>query len=204
MVQHTSEDADNEDYTAFAMVPTWIIRSGGKLSANAVRLYATIMTYADNVTKTAFPSRETLAEDMGVSVATVKRAIKELESFGAVKIKRERSKKNGNFFANEYALAYESPWVTYDSRTSESSSPRVTDDPPPWASDDPPPRVTDDPITRPTLTKPTELKPPAKRDRLLGPDDFAAEGEEKEDDELASKRIIEEIKASLAASRKAS
>lgn len=125
-----------EGYTPYAQVPRWVIRSGGKLSHGAVRLYAVIMTYADNATHTAFPSRETLAEDMGASVATVKRCVKELEDGGALVVQRRRNKKTGNFYANHYTLTFSNPWVT----------------------DDPRRGVTDDPVTKPTtLTTPTNV-----------------------------------------------
>lgn len=116
-------------FTPYAQIPRWILRAGDKLSHGAVRLYGVIMTYADNSTRAAFPSREKLAEDMGVSVATIKRAIKELEEFGAVEVTRRRNKKTGNFYANHYILVFNDPRVT----------------------DDPPREVMDDPITRPTV-----------------------------------------------------
>lgn len=116
-------------FTPYAQIPRWILRAGDKLSHGAVRLYGVIMTYADNSTRAAFPSREKLAEDMGISVATVKRAIKELEEYGAVEVTRRRNKKTGNFYANHYVLVF--------------SDPRVISDPP---RED-----TGDPITRPTI-----------------------------------------------------
>ena len=116
-------------FTPYAQIPRWILRAGDKLSHGAVRLYGVIMTYADNSTRAAFPSREKLDEDMGISVATVKRAIKELEEFGAVEVTRRRNKKTGNFYANHYVLVF--------------SDPRVISDPPR--------EVMDDPITRPTI-----------------------------------------------------
>lgn len=121
-------------FTPYAQIPRWILRAGDKLSHGAVRLYGVIMTYADNSTRAAFPSREKLAEDMGVSVATIKRAIKELEEFGAVEVTRRRNKKTGNFYANHYILVFNDPRVISD----------------------PPREVMDDPITRPTV----KLDPP--------------------------------------------
>lgn len=125
-----------EGFTPFAQIPQWIIRSGGGLSHGAVRLYGVIMTYADNDTKTAFPGREAIANDMGASVASVKRYIKELEEFRALSVVRRRNKRTGNFYSNHYTLSF--------------SDPRVISDPPP--------KVTDDPVTRFTgLPTPTDL-----------------------------------------------
>lgn len=130
-----SSTLEIKGFTPYAQIPRWILRAGDNLSHGAVRLYGVIMTYADNSTRAAFPSREKLAEDMGVSVATIKRSIKELEDFGAMTVTRRRNKKTGNFYANHYVLSFSDPWVT----------------------DDPPREVTDDPITRPT----TKLDPPS-------------------------------------------
>lgn len=123
-----SSTLEIKGFTPYAQIPRWILRAEDKLSHGAVRLYGVIMTYADNSTRAAFPSRERLAEDMGVSVATIKRSIKELEDFGAMAVTRRRNKKTGNFYANHYVLSF--------------SDPRVTDDPPR--------EVMDDPITKPT------------------------------------------------------
>lgn len=123
-----------EGFTPYAQVPRWVIRSGDALSHGAVRLYGVIMTYADNSTKTAFPSREAIAQDMGASVASVKRYIKELEEFHALTVTRRRNKKTGNFYSNHYKLAFANPWVTNDPR----------------------PRSTTDPVTTPNITTPTQ------------------------------------------------
>lgn len=206
MVQHTNNESEDQDFIAFAMIPRWLLRSSGKLSSTSIHLYAVIMTYADNITKYGFPSRETLADDMGVSVATVKRAIKELEQAGVVEVKREYNKKTGNFRSNQYTLAYESPWVTDDPGNDEVEEPRVTDDPRPRDIDDPRPGVTDDPITRPTLTKPTELEespsavPLLEHARLfVVPDEN--QGDEISEDE-AKERAIDAAFAALGRKRK--
>lgn len=116
-------------FTPYAQIPRWILRAGGKLSHGAVRLYGVIMTYADNSTRAAFPSREKLAEDMGVKARSISTYTKELEEYGALEVTRRRNKKTGNFYANHYVLSF--------------SDPRV--------ADDPPREVMDDPITRPTI-----------------------------------------------------
>lgn len=189
MVQHTNNEAADQEFIAFAMIPRWLLRSGGKLSSTATHLYAVIMTYADNITKFGFPSRETLAEDMGVSVATVKRAIKELEQADVVTVRREYNKKTGNFRSNQYTLVYESPWVTGEPRDDEGNSPRVTHDPRPQCIDDPRPRVADDPITRPTLTKPTQLEKSPPAVSLLGRDATEEGEDELHETPTASRRL---------------
>lgn len=131
-----------QGFTPYAQVPRWILRAGDSLSHGAVRLYGVIMTYADNTDRTAFPERETLAADMGVSVATIKRCIKELEDYKALSVNRRRNKRTGNFYANHYTLVFNNPWVT----------------------DDPRPKVTGDPVTTPISTTPTHSTSQLRRD----------------------------------------
>ena len=95
--------------TRFSMTPRWIARAGKALSPNAKALYTIIMSYADNDTRTAFPGHELLAKDLGVSVSTVHRAMKELEAFGAITVLRRRNQKTGNFYSNQYTLIFDEP-----------------------------------------------------------------------------------------------
>lgn len=149
----TGETLAVQGFTPYAQIPKWILRAGDKLSHGAVRLYGVIMTYADNDTKTAFPGREKLAQDMGASVSTVKRAIKELEEFHALAVERRRNQRTGNFYSNHYTLVFENPWATYD----------------------PPREVMDDPITTPTiLTTPTPSFTSDKSDAGYTPDKSSA------------------------------
>lgn len=61
---------------AFALLPEWLL--GADVSAQAIRLYAVLATYADKAGQ-SFPSRRTLAERLHVkSKDTVDRALKEL------------------------------------------------------------------------------------------------------------------------------
>lgn len=104
-----SSTLEIKGFTPYAQIPRWILRAGDKLSHGAVRLYGVIMTYADNSTRAAFPSREKLAEDMGVKVRSISTYIKELEDFGALEVTRRRNKKTGNFYANHYVLVFTEP-----------------------------------------------------------------------------------------------
>lgn len=95
--------------TRFSMTPRWVARAGKALSPNAKALYTIIMSYADNETRTAFPGQALLAQDLGVSVSTVHRAMKELEAFGAIIVERRRNKRTGNFYANRYFIVFDEP-----------------------------------------------------------------------------------------------
>lgn len=95
--------------TKFSQVPHWIIRAGKDLSQGARSLYADIMTYADNDKRSAFPGQQVLADDLGVSVRSVRTYMNELEAFGALEVERRRNKRTGNFYANRYVLVFDDP-----------------------------------------------------------------------------------------------
>ena len=105
-----------QGFTPYAQIPKWILRSGGELSHGAVRLYGVLMTYADNETKTAFPARDKLGDDLGVKEWSISKYIKELEAFGAITVLRRRNQKTGNFYANQYTLIFSEPSVENPTR----------------------------------------------------------------------------------------
>lgn len=104
--------------TPYAQIPRWILRAGDNLSHGAVRLYGVIMTYADNDTRTAFPGRERLAEDMGIKPRTITTYVKELEAYGALIVDRRRNKRTGNYYANHYTLVFDHPGANNSTRQS--------------------------------------------------------------------------------------
>lgn len=120
-----------EGFTPYAQVPRWVLRAGKGLSLGARSLYGVIMTYADNSTRAAFPSREKLASDLGVSTRSVSTYIKELEGFGALRVDRRRNKRTGNFYANHYVLVFADPHApepgeAHFPRREEADFPRTT------------------------------------------------------------------------------
>lgn len=111
--------------TKFAMTPRWIARAGKALSPTAKALYTAIMSYADSDTYLAFPGQELLGTDLGVSVSTVHRAMKELEKFGALEVERRRNPRTGNFYGNRYTLVFDEP-ATRQDESIPRSAPAVT------------------------------------------------------------------------------
>lgn len=111
--------------TRFAMTPRWIARAGKALSPTAKALYTAIMSYADNDSYLAFPGQELLGKDLGVSVSTVHRAMKELENFGALEVERRRNPRTGNFYGNRYTLVFDEPTTSQD-ESIPRSAPAVT------------------------------------------------------------------------------
>jgi predicted transcriptional regulator len=72
----------------FAIVDEWVINL--EISDRAFKLYAILARYADNNTHKAFPSRDTLAERLRCSKASVDRAVLELVDAKAIE-KRHRA-----------------------------------------------------------------------------------------------------------------
>jgi predicted transcriptional regulator len=72
----------------FAIVDEWVINLD--ISDRAFKLYAILARYADNDTHKAFPSRDTLAERLRCSKASVDRAVLELVDAKAIQ-KRHRA-----------------------------------------------------------------------------------------------------------------
>lgn len=66
----------------WASIPRWLLYSAD-ITANAKLVYVVIQSHVDD-RGTAYPSRETIAAEAGLSVATVKRAVRELQQIGVV------------------------------------------------------------------------------------------------------------------------
>jgi DNA-binding FadR family transcriptional regulator len=101
-----SEEGTITRHRRFAQLPDELV-TDTRLSSHAVRVWARLDKYAGKNGR-AFPSRQTLADDLGLSVTTVKRALIELVETGWI----TRNKAAGNI------------WNTH-----LSDSTRVTGDP---------------------------------------------------------------------------
>lgn len=89
----------------FAIVPEWVLYAD--ISAQAVRLYAVLARYADQSNR-ANPSRRAIAERMRCSRDTVDRALRELQTIGAVRVVPQVSE-HGDRTSNLYVLAVRPP-----------------------------------------------------------------------------------------------
>ena len=85
----------------FVIVPEWILDAD--VSALAVRTWAILRSYADNITGEAWPSRSTIARRCGVSVDSIDRAVKELVKAGSLSVVRRKGK-NGEPLTNLFRL----------------------------------------------------------------------------------------------------
>lgn len=79
--------------TPFAKVHRHVMQEAAKrgLSDRGFRLLVAILTFASPTRPVAFPSRETLAETCGMSLATLKRALADLRASGIVEIGTRRN-----------------------------------------------------------------------------------------------------------------
>lgn len=97
----------------FAIVPLWLFEA---LPATDRRLciatWVALWRYADRNDLEAFPSRLTLADDVGVSVDLIDRGIKRLVSVGAIH-KYGRATQEGRQTANLYRLRIQPPEVIH-------------------------------------------------------------------------------------------
>lgn len=96
----------------FAVVPREILFDP-TLSANAKLTYAALSSHANRYAQ-AWPSRQTLADELGISESSVKRAVKELADANVITV-RGRARSDGGQTSNVYTLA-----------GSEGPTPRVT------------------------------------------------------------------------------
>jgi predicted transcriptional regulator len=85
----------------FTQIPNFILRNPD-LTANAKTTYALLLSYAWH-NDLCFPGQERLAEQMGSHVATVSRAIKELEEMSLIEIER-RGQGKTNFYTINFVV----------------------------------------------------------------------------------------------------
>jgi predicted transcriptional regulator len=85
----------------FTQIPNFILRNPN-LSATAKTTYSLLLSYAWN-NNLCFPGQERLAEHMGMHVATVSRAITELEDCSLIEIER-RGQGKVNFYTINFVV----------------------------------------------------------------------------------------------------
>jgi DNA-binding Lrp family transcriptional regulator len=90
----------------FEMIPHWLLDEAKGISNTAIVLYLMLRKYADWKTGECYPGRKRLAEQMGISVRSVGRALKELETIGAIKITHRRYKDKKENDTNLYFICW--------------------------------------------------------------------------------------------------
>lgn len=104
--------------SAYACVPVWVLEAD--ISSSARLLYIGLNSYVSGVSGACNVRRETLTKRTGLSVATIGRAVRELERIGALRV-HGRVSRDGKRRANVYTLLFDSP----DVREAAASVPAV-------------------------------------------------------------------------------
>jgi biotin operon repressor len=127
----------------FAIVPEWVVDLD--VSDRAFRLYAVLRRHADKETDIAHPGHGSLAKRLRCSVASVKRAIQELEDAGAVIVTTRKNPSNpAHNLTNTYQVISAKPAGQTRVTGEPTPEPRVTGEPRGRVTDEPRGRVTDD------------------------------------------------------------
>lgn len=104
MMDDHSEPILSVEPTRFEMVPHWIMRHE-KITGNSLRLYLQLRSYAGSK-EIAWPSKKTLATDLGVAVNTIESAINVLLEIGCIQYEA-RFTNDGRQTSNLYRVLWE-------------------------------------------------------------------------------------------------
>lgn len=85
MSRRPTRDLIRNQFGTFAQIPEDLV-TDPDLTDRAIRLYALLWVYSSKKGRDAFPGRQTLADDLGVSKSTVDRGIGELVRRGAITV----------------------------------------------------------------------------------------------------------------------
>ena len=79
-----------------------IVRTGllSKMDGSTLKVYVSVKAHSNHQSGEARPTQQTIARESGLSVATVKRSISQLEKFGLLQ-KNKTQRKNNSYFLNE-------------------------------------------------------------------------------------------------------
>lgn len=109
----------------FGAIPMWAVEAG--VSPRGCLLLAWLAGKYANKSHQAWPTKDTLAENMKVDVATIYRVLKELEDLGAIKVEK-RFRFHGKYKYNFYTIIYEPPLRFRDDPIEDADAVFGTDD----------------------------------------------------------------------------
>lgn len=90
----------------WASIPRWLLYTP-EIGPHAKLVYVVIQSHTDE-NGSAWPSRELIADESGLSAASVKRATAELVALGVVEVRRRR-KLDGRHSSNIYRVSTTRP-----------------------------------------------------------------------------------------------
>lgn len=91
----------------FAIIPEWLLYS--EVSHVSIRIYGVLRRHADKETDLAFPGHAKIAKLSHCSKASVKRALGELETAGAIRIRQRYNPATERYSTNEYLIRTRKP-----------------------------------------------------------------------------------------------
>lgn len=98
------------DIGPYALTPLWLAQTDA--SNFAIRLFIVLAAkYADRTTGACFPFRQTLADDLGVTISTIDSGLAELQRVGAVTLSKQ-SHGAMKPLSNVYTLVFSQPAAT--------------------------------------------------------------------------------------------
>lgn len=116
----------------FAIVPEWVLWA--PISAQAVRLYATLARHADKGDGSCHPGRRRLADLMQTSPSTVDRATEELVALRAITVEHRKTAE-GDWTSNAYTVLTVPPAGEVSSQAGHPLSSQAGDGLPPMVNE---------------------------------------------------------------------
>lgn len=118
-------NASKKPDTAYAQIPVWLTRGGKAVTPGALKLYAALKSYTKNGRNHAYPSQETLAEDLGVSSRQVRTYMQQLHACGGVRYQLRINKQGKTSRNYEYQLAWDRPFREDEEYRNDSSGDEI-------------------------------------------------------------------------------
>jgi|GEM_PF-2981389 len=89
-------------------VPMWVL-ARRDLSKTELRVYGILAARQNSKTGHCYPARQTIADDLGIHIENVKKALKSLRDKGLISWDH-RADKSGRQTSNQYQIAYAKPF----------------------------------------------------------------------------------------------
>lgn len=125
-MQETFEVRESRNRQMFRVDDEYLNGYARLCGLSATGVYLCLCRHAD-INQQSFPSRKLIAERLGISEATVKRAIRTLMNWNIIKVEQDKSD-NGTFLHNTYTLLDKSVWKSKPRVIGDPRSPRVISD----------------------------------------------------------------------------
>lgn len=119
-------------------------------------IYVSLCRHTDNETQKCFPAMETIAEEIGTSINTVKKYIRLFEKYHLIGIEREKDPRTKRWLNNIYTVRDKEEWVRIDKILFKKK--RNIREPQPTIGSGKPQPIVDESHSQPLDNKETHLK----------------------------------------------